>query len=256
MSPHDILLNYGLPPISLVFLLLVAVLVLRLRALSRWLFLTGTFLLLICSLPFVGDLLLRPLGAVAVPYNPLEDRDLSAVLVPTAGAFDDGTGTWWPSPATIMRGVAGRRVSRELGLPLIVSGGSTDPRQPPEARILARHLDLQGPGVTLETESGNSAETAAAVAELLVGSGNPRILLVTSPKHVARMALALRRQGIVSVIARPEQDERGDATRGPGLIPSYSGLKTTRAALYEYAGIAWYLMSGEIAIADLWPATP
>ena len=79
---------------------------------------------------------------------------------------------------------------------------------------------------------------------------------MTSPKHVARMALALRRQGIVSVVARPEQDERRHATRGPGLVPSYSGLKTTRAALYEYAGIAWYLMSGDIAIADLWPAAP
>ena len=123
MSPHDILLDYGLPPTSLVFLLLLAVLVLRWRALSRWLFLTGAILLLICSLPLVGDLLLRPLGAVGAPYNPLEDRDLSAVLVPTAGAFDDGTGTWWPSPGTIVRGVAGRRLSRELGLPLIISGG-------------------------------------------------------------------------------------------------------------------------------------
>ena len=70
MSPNSLLLDYLLPPTSLVLLLLLAALVWRWRSLSRGLFAIGTLGLLLASLPIVGSSLLKPLAAGAPAYRP------------------------------------------------------------------------------------------------------------------------------------------------------------------------------------------
>ena len=50
--------------------------------------------------------------------------------------------------------------------------------------------------------------------------------------------------------------DRPDPSGLRALIPSYGGLKMTRAALYEYAGIAHYLVAGHIDLEDLGSETP
>ncbi len=248
MSPNSLLLDYLLPPTSLVLLLLLAALVWRWRSLSRGLFAIGTLGLLLASLPIVGSSLLKPLAAGAPAYRPEAHGRATAIVVPTGGSFSDDRGNWWPTEKSIARLALARRHQEMLGLPIIVSGGSPLPGQPPEAETVTAAFGLGGSDVKLETTARNSAETARAVPAMLADEARPLVLLVTSPSHVARMAAALRHQGLRVAIPPQEAASRAGLL---SLVPSYSGLKTTRGALYEYAAIAHYLAAGHIDFEDL-----
>ncbi len=253
MSPNDLLLEFLLPPTSILFLLLLGIVVWRWRILSRGLFLLGTLALLLSSLPVVGAALLQPLGAAAPAYLPAVHGPAAAILVPTGGSFSDGSGRWWPSGSSIARFAEARRQQELHGAPIILSGGSVAAGEPPQAETVAAAYGADGPDLRLETTARNSAETARAAASMLAGEAAPLVLLVTSPSHVARMASALRHRDLRVVI--PAADRRPSSGLY-ALIPSYSGLKMTRAALYEYAGIAHYLAAGHIDFDDLASQSP
>ena len=255
MSPNDLLLEYLLPPTSILLLLFLAVIAWPWRGLSRGLFVLATLGLLLASLPTVGAALLRPLADAAPTYLPSAHGRAAAIVVPTAGSFSDGSGRWWPTGNSVARLAEARRHQDAHGLPIIVSGGAVAEGQPSEAETVTAAFGAGGPDLRLETTARNSAETALAVAAMLADEAPPLVLLVTSPSHVARMASALRHQGLRVVVPAPTA-----ARPGPNgllaLIPSYSGLKMTRAALYEYAGIAHYLVAGHIDFGDLRSEAP
>ena len=255
MSANDFLLEFVLPPISLLFLLLLGLFLWRWRGLSRGIFLLATLALLLASLPFVGAALLQPLAAAAPAYLPVVHGPAVAIVVPTGGSFNDGSGRWWPTGSSIARLAAARRHQEEHGLPIILSGGSVAAGEPAQAETVAAAFGAGGPDLRLETTARNSAETAVAVAAMLGDEIAPLVLLVTSPSHVARMASALRHQGL-RVVTPAAAAPRTDPSGLRALVPSYSGLKMTRAALYEYAGIARYLAAGHIDFKDLRSEAP
>lgn len=251
-------MDYLSLPMPSLWLLLAGLIFWRWRALSRALMVLGTVLLMVLSLPIVGRGLAMPLRAGAVPHNSIAEDGQAAVIVPTGGAFSDGTGRWWPTRSSLVRGQAGLVISEVLDLPMIVSGGPLAPGQPPESETLAAVLGWDAK-VTLEPTGRNSSETARAVAALLPSEGATSVVLVTSPNHIARMRAALRHQGLDVVatpapLSPPLTGAAGSGTTGLGLrdfLPSATGLKLSRAALYEYAGLASYLLSGRIDLADL-----
>ncbi len=236
--------QYLTMPLPILWLMLLAVFAWRRRRTSRALFAVATVLFALASMPAVGKLLTWGLASAAPPLHVGDDRDYAAIVVPTGGSYDDGTGRWWPTRPSIMRTVAGLALQRRLGLPLILSGGAVAPGRPAEAITVAAEFGLTDPAIRLETRSRSSSESAAEVAAILAGEPVRRVLLVTSTPHVARMGAVLRHHG-VSVAAAPVGTQPRDlAPRAWGVIdfvPGNRGLKLTRGALREYAAITWYL---------------
>lgn len=253
---RDLLVSLLIVPMPVLWLLLLAHALWRWRSLSRGLVVVATLIFAVFSLPVVGQALLAPLATAAPPYSAAAAASPAAIVVPTGGAFPDGGGRWWPSESSIVRAVAGRKLQQALGLPLILTGGSPYPEDPPEAITTAEALALVGPSVRFDTTARNSAESAAAVSEMLGEGAGRSVILVTSPSHVARMSATLRHYGI-AVYAAPAAEREPPRETPLGaledFIPSDRGLKASRAALWEYMGIGWYLLTGRIALADLSP---
>lgn len=238
-----------------VWLFVVTLATWRWRRIGPRLALVGAIVLVLSSVPLVGRGLVLPLRAGAVTDAALQSRAGATIVVPTAGAFRDVAGVWWPGDETIRRIVRGRQLQIRLGLPLIVTGGAPPGTTEAEALVGARVAGLPEANVRLETTARNSAESARAVAEMLGGSGSAAVLLVTSASHIARMQGALRRQGleVTSVMVvdplRTAADRRVQWWRI--LLPSRRGFNLTAAALREYTAIAWYLASGWVRPRDL-----
>lgn len=252
------LLDFLLPPMSFLVLLLLGLLLWRRPKASRAIILLATVLFTLAALPGVGGILSLPLIKAAPQFDPINEaaEGFDAILVPTGGNFADESGRWWPSQLSIERAVAGRELQKRLGLPLILAGGRPSGEEPAEAVTLAEALQLVGSEVRLETGPRNSAETAAAVAESLTSHSAPRVILVTSPTHVARMSAVLRHRG-VSVAAYPAPASTLEAytelARLGQWLPSSRGLSRSRRVLREYVGILWYLLRGEMRPGDLLP---
>jgi len=249
-------------PVPLIVLLVLGLLLGRRSALGRGLVGLAALALVAFSLPLTADWLERPLAAAAPRFEAGGATAADMILVPTAGIYADPDGGWWPSAESVRRAVAGRALQRETGLPLVLIGGSPDGESESEALTVAREVGLLEngadvgagpPPVLLETAARDSFETARAAALIAGRLGAERVVLVTAPTHVARMAAALRAAGL-AVSAAPSRG--GAAAAGPfgrfaPLVPSVAGLARCRAAAHEYLGILWYLLNGRFALSDL-----
>ena len=122
--------QYLAMPLPVLWLMLVALFAWRRRRTSRALFAIATVLFALASMPAVGKLLTWGLASATPPLHVGDDRDYAAIVVPTGGSYDDGTGRWWPTGSSIKRTVAGLALHRQLGLPLILSGGAVEPGRP------------------------------------------------------------------------------------------------------------------------------
>ncbi len=246
----DIIPGLVILPLPVLWLLLLGVILWRWKGLSRAAFAVATLLFVAISLPASGKILISTLAVGAPPYEGEGAGGVQAILVPSGGTFDDGTGRWWPTSSSARRLTLGLRLQQQTGLPLILSGGSPQADQPPEAGTLAEHFGLRAPEVLLEPTARNTSETAAAVAAMLADTPAPRVILVTSRTHIARMSAALRHHGIdVLAVATGRSPRKAEDT--PDFLPSALGLKLTRAAFWEYMGIAWYLVTDRLDLQDL-----
>ena len=229
------------------------------RRFGRAVLATGIVLLVIGSLPVTGQAMLAVLASGAPRYESgrTDPATLDAVVVPLAGAFGDSAGRWWPLPRSIVRTVRGQHLQSETGLPLMVLGGAPLPGQTePEALAVQRLIKL-APDVSVESTARDSYETAQAVAAQLARMPLPdrprRVLLVTSGPHVMRMSASLRRFG-VGVVAAPTAyvgDLRLLRADILDFVPSARGMSGVRAAMREFVGIGWYLVTGRIRLRDL-----
>lgn len=247
---RDVLVELLTLPMPILWLLVLALVLWRWKGLSRVVFLVGTLLFLAISLPVSGRLLVWSLQAGTPAFAGKVQEGTSAILVPSGGTIDDGTGRWWPSASSIVRLATALRLQKRWDLPIILSGGSPKSDQPPEAETLAAHFALQGPDIRLETQARNSSETAEAVAAMLAGEPNPRVILITSAAHVARLSAALRHHGVAVTAAATAGGDAGPWAPSD-FLPSYQGLKMSQGAFREYMGILWYLATGRLNFEDL-----
>ena len=212
-------------------------------------------LLILSSVPFVGKLLHVPLSYGAIrDVTRLSNSNVVGVFVPTAGSFRDVLGKWWPEEGSFKRYAAALKLARSLGVPVIVGGGSPHCSQPAEAQTVVDIVGKIGVDVIVVGKGGNSAETAEAVglhAQAKAGG----LILVTTGRHIARMRASLRRHGLnVTASTTPLWLDRGAHSSGwtwRDIVPSDDGLDLTGAAVYEYVGLALYLVSGKVRLRDL-----
>ena len=245
---RDVLETLIFVPMPLLFILLAGLVVWRHRRLSFWLICGATVLLVILSLPVTPALLIQPLNME--PRLVGEARP-DAILVPTAGMFRDPSGRWWSNNTGIARAVSGSQLSRRHGVPLILSGGNPGGEPVSEAGVVAEQLGLGGASLILEHGAENTWDTALAASRIISERGGHRVLVVTSEAHVKRMAASLRAQGLEVFVTTARNTVAPKVRPFGDWFPTSSGLGASRAVLYEYIAILYYLTKGYIDLEDL-----
>ncbi len=209
--------------------------------------LLGAFLWLLATAP-VGSLLMRGLeGRLTIP-RPLRGDVIILLGGGINGFVPDLTGTGTPSEDMNGRLLTAVRAQRQLGVPVIVSGGAVFAGQPAEAPVVRRFLlDLGVPAeqVIVEAQSRDTMENARYCREIINRSGFRQPLLVTSAYHMPRSLAAFRKAG-VTVTPLPAQFATGGGE--PFLwvhwLPEAGALHRSSKALHEYLGLLWYRLSG------------
>ena len=132
--------------------------------------------------PLTAKLMFRLLAATVNDALPAQLSGC-AILAPTAGAYTDAIGPFWPAARTVQRVTTALKLKQELGLPLIISGGKAGHSARSEADVIVDVLQLD-PGKDLdlwiEPTAVNSYETARKVAQLAAARQIGTVILVTS----------------------------------------------------------------------------
>ena len=238
-------------PMPVLVVLAMGLMCWRWQRLSRALFAFGTIILLLFSLPVFGLLLLWPLSQPDTPPGVIAGTKPAAIVVPTAGIYEDGTGNWWPSSASIRRMALGLQVQERYGLPLILTGGSPVADRPAEALVIGRQFNLSERKIIIDDTARNSSETGRAVAKLVQSMPSSRVVLITSSAHAARMSASLRHAGLV-VVAIPVRNPGARFQGWTDFLPSPRGLALSAAAVKEYCAVLWYVATERLDLKDVY----
>lgn len=132
---------------------------------------------------------------------------------------------------------------------LVLSGGNSNPHGdgPLEAEEMQKTAVLLGvPESALLLEPNSRTTSENAVNTKLLLDDRVRILLVTSAIAMPRAAGAFERQGF-EVTPAPCDYVAGELNLHVGsFIPDAGELATSKAAIHEYLGLAFYSLTGQI----------
>lgn len=224
------------------------------RRTGKILVLLGVLILALLSFPPISSRIIAPLEQQYGVYSPASFQAVSDpvayVVVLGGGHVSDSSlpVTSRLSDASLVRLAEGIRVCRKNpGSKLIVSGGAVfDPV--PEAMTMAeaaKTLGMQGSDVIMESDSKDTKDQARLIKSI-VGKG--RLVLVTSASHMPRAMALFRKQGMDPI---PAPAGRGAYNKkrhwSPGLLfPTADALKKSERAVYEYLGILWAKLRGQM----------
>lgn len=218
----------------------------RARVVSAVLLAIAIVTLGLLSVPRVADLLYASVESFAPrPPGAAVAEGVGAIVVLAGGRMANAPeyGGETVSGYSLERLRYGARLSRETGLPLLLSGGRVYDEPASEASLMRDVLvdELGVPVRWLEETSRNTAENARYSAEILATENIAAIILVTHAAHMPRSVQAFESQG-VQVYAAPTAYRSGNRP-GAGLtdwLPSADALERSRAALHERLGSVWY----------------
>lgn len=194
-------------------------------------------LLFILSLGPVANWIAYPLeaGYILPSENVLTDIDIVAVL--GGGSYLSGYRQQYydlshDSYARLCRGVS---LYKQSNARTLVFCGTK------AMKPFAMQLDIPESEILEETDSTNTMENAAHLAEILPAGQNRRIAVVTSAVHLPRAETVFKacfpQDVIVPIPANYlEVSEGGIKT----IIPTASHFERSTRALHEWIGILWY----------------
>ncbi len=240
-----LLLLFILPPVNLILAILAGACLLRAwpRA-ARWLIGLSAATLLALSLPAVSDRMLDSLET-GLPLTPPSNDPPQAIVI--LGADKQRFAGPPPGVAvgrlTLERLRAGAALFRRTHLPVLVTGGTMDPKQPGVATLMAQSLtdDFHVPVRWIEPRSRNTLENARDSAAILHAAGISSVYVVTHAWHLRRAVIAFRPTGIV-VTAAPVLLGSPATKRLGAFLPHASSLLASYYAAHEWIGCAWYLL--------------
>lgn len=232
-----------LPPTSLLLLALAGLL------LQRWWRRTGALLavgallaLLVLSTPLCAYLLLRTLEPAALRPGQLGNAQAIVIL---AGGRHRSAPEWGGETVnlhTLVRLRYGAELARRSGLPVLVTGGSSNPRDEPEARQMQRVLEREFavPTRWVEQASRTTQENADLSARILLPLDIRRVVLVTEGFHMPRAQLVFQRAGF-DVVPAPTGLQGWRSLRSSAhLLPSSEALRLSHIALREWVALLLY----------------
>lgn len=197
------------------------------------------------STPVVGSALMQSLQ----PYPPVDLVHLPArvgAIVVLGGDTQSEAREYGGDTAgylTLERVRYGAYLYRQVGLPLLVTGGPVKPEASPIARQMEAVLtgEFNVPVAWIEDAARDTHENATNSARLLRQDGIDAVVLVTHAWHMRRAVAAFQRAGLNTVPA-PTRFVSRTAPLIDDFLPSAGALQTSSFAIHEWIGIAWYTL--------------
>ncbi len=204
----------------------------------------GALWLGLCAAPSFALLLQRGLTR-AYPATAAGDYPLAdAIVVLGGGAIPDTEQDWDSDPAD----TEATRVGFGLQLyrsrraaHVVLSGGHGAAGQ---MAVELREQGVPAAALVTEVQSATTHQNALYSAAILRREGWHRVLLVTSPMHMARAAASFRQQGLQVIEAPSIGHEAGYRRVQPGWRPRRNALWLSSRCLHEYIGLWMYKLRG------------
>lgn len=223
------------------------------RRFGKLIMMSGVLTLTLLSFPPLSHFLLQPLES---QYSPLiirssaegqkfaQSHQVKWIVVLSGGAVKEPS---FPlvsqlSSSSVLRLVEGLALYRQVpGVKLLVSGS------PQEAELMSKFaLSFGVPAEDLVSEpnSRDTKDQARLIAHIV--SQEP-LVLVTEASHMPRSMALFRHQGL-SPIAAPIGHR---VVPNPGkkwwtIFPNAGSLRVAQRAIYEYLGLGWAMLRGQI----------
>ena len=232
-----------LPPTGFVVLLVAGLLLGGTwRRFGRRLTWAALVALVLFGMPVVSYSMLLGLES-GLPMTPPADHPPQAIVVLGAEvirAHNEKLGIR-PGLLTLDRLRTAAALHRRTGLPILVTGGTTQPDTPPVGLVMEESLkdDFQTPPRWVEDKSLDTWENARFSAEILRAEGITSIYLVTHSWHMRRALLAFQGTGL-TVTAAPTSFDDPLGPEPSDFLPRASGWQTGYLAIHEWIGYAWY----------------
>ena len=224
-----------LPPGSIILILLLIAYLTRGRErfASRVSFVTALLLYIISIEPF-KDFLIRPLeNDYEVPQNPQGD----VIVVLGGGAYESGH----LKGSSHKRTVAGFVLHKNLGVPVILSGGRAQGNIPESLimKELLLKLGVEERFIYTDEKSRDTFENGMYVKEFCRTLGCKRIILVTSAFHMSRSVYVFEGLGL-SVVPYPVDFRYDGKYTVYSYFPKYGAFYDSVIAVREYIGRLYY----------------
>ena len=236
-----------MPPVGNLLLALLGLVLIRgRRKLGRLCILLGLGSLVLLTLPVVSAALLislqttEPLPAT----GPLPSADAIVILGADFRAIAPEMGGPTVSPLTLERLRYGARLARRGKIPVLVSGGSLGPQEPPLARLMRNTLqdEFNVEVRWAEKRSLSTRENARYSAEVLSKAQCTRIILVTHAWHMPRAKRTFEQAGL-EVIPAPMGTHTWPSRDLGAITPFSRALLESTWGLHEWVGRIWYRLT-------------
>lgn len=220
---------------------------LRLYRMNKRISLCSMFLALLVyalSTTAVADMLLRPLEYA---YKPAA-HSVDAIVVLGGGMTQNTTdvsGKGNLGPYSANRLLTAVQLQRQLGVPIIFSGGQVFSNGGNEAEVadrVLRNLGVEPSKIILDSEARNTAENAFYTAKIAKKHHFKNIYLVTSAFHMPRSMKNFERQmqdNKITVVPYPCDylTPPDNSLAFFSWCPQFNGLEKSFLALHEYLGL-------------------
>ncbi len=149
--------------------------------------------------------------------------------------------------ASMARLVEGMRLRRLLPRSKLVlsGGGAFDPV--PNAKVMADAalaIGVDSQDFVLESDSKDTKDQARLIGEIV---RKDRFILITSASHMPRSVALFEKLGMTPIPAPADYPGRKRQGISPGMFfPSAGGLAKAERVFYEYLGLAWARLRGQI----------
>lgn len=239
----NVLVTLAMPPVGFVMVVLAGLLLRgRWHRTGRRITWAALIALILLGMPAVSGGMLSALET-GLPTTPPPGNPPQAIIVLGAEvirARDEALGVR-PGLLTLDRLRTAAELQRRTGLPILVSGGTTQANTPPVADVMQRSLteDFLTPARWVEPKSADTWENARFSAAILRSEGITSVYVVTHAWHMRRAVLAFAATGLTVTAAPTSRDN----PLGPNLgdfLPRASGWQTGYYALHEWIGYAYY----------------
>jgi uncharacterized SAM-binding protein YcdF (DUF218 family) len=210
----------------------------------------GVILLATISYGAVSNLFLGPLES---KYQPILDalafQNVKWVVVLGGGHVTDPrlSVTDQLSDVSLIRLVEGIRIHKKLfSSKLLLSGGEafSSTSDADTMAKMAMALGIEKKEIVLESESKDTKDQAKFIQNII---GDNRFILVTSASHMARSVSLFKAKGM-NPIPAPVGFQIKNAPRMSPMrfFPSGKGIDKMERVVYEYLGIEWARLRGQI----------
>ncbi len=239
----SLLLTLGMPPTGFVVLILIGLLAGgRWRRAGRRLTWVSLVALILFGMPIVSYSMLLALET-GLPMTPPADHPPQAIVVLGAEvirAHDEKLGIR-PGLLTLDRLRTAAALHRRTGLPILVTGGTTQPNTPAVGLVMEESLknDFQTPPRWVESKSADTWENARFSADILRAEGITSVYVVTHSWHMRRAMVAFQGTGL-TVTAFPTSLDDPIGLELYDFLPRASGWEAGYFAVHEWIGNAWY----------------